>query len=302
MEFMRSWRTFLAVAKAKSFSDAARHLRLSQSAISQQIRQLEDLYRAPLFLRKQRGVELTLQGKIVEQTARQMIQSFEDSIDAVRATQNGLTGTLPLGASMTIAEYIVPTLLTLFRKSYSSSAVHLYTGNTEEIGKMLISGQLLVGLVEAPLYDSRIRQQPFLEDELGVIVPPHHTLSQRTAVQFRELFDDRLMIREDGSGTRAVLVSALANEGLSLRDFRVVLETNNPQTLKSLVLNGYGVSIMSTWAVKDETKSGELVFIPFASPSVKRSFLCAWMENASEDPLVSEFIALLNDRPLDRVL
>ena len=302
MDLMGSWRTFLIVAKAKNFSQAARTLRLSQSAISQQIKQLEDFYRTPLFLRKQRGVELTPAGKIVEQKAQQMIQLFEDSITDVKTAQGGLTGTLTIGASMTIAEYIAPSLLAIFRRIFPSISVHLYTGNTEEISKMLTDGHLLVGLVEAPLYDTRILQQPFLEDELGVIVPPRHSLSRRTSVQFHELLDDRLMIREAGSGTRAVLVSALAKEGLHLRDFRVVLESNNPQTLKSLVLNGYGISIMSTWAVREETKNGGLIFIPIANHAVKRSFMSAWMESASEDLLLSSFTTMLQDEHLKQML
>ncbi len=298
MDAMGPWRTFLAVAKEKNFTQAARYLRLSQSAVSQQIKQLEDLYRSPLFVRKQRGVKLTHQGKIVEQTALQMIQLFEESMANVKATQSGMVGTLKIGASMTIAEYIVPSLLSSFRSQYPSITVQLYTGNTEEISRMLTEGQLLVGLVEAPLFDTRISQMPFLEDELGVIVPPHHSLSHRESVSFHELLNDRLMIRESGSGTRAVLTAAIENEGLSLRDFRVVLESNNPQTLKSLVANGYGISIISTWVVREEEKNGELVFLPIASRSVKRAFMCAWMNGANEDPLLASFIELLTQDPL----
>lgn len=299
---MGIWRTFLAVAKEENFSRAARQLRVSQSAVSQQIRQLENVYRVPLFIRKQRGVELTVQGKIVAQMAEQMLRLFEDSIASVKAAPNGVVGVLKMGASMTIAEYIVPSLLSAFRAKHPAITVQLYTGNTEEINRMLTDGQLLIGLVEAPLYDTRVIQMPFLEDELGVIVPPHHSLSRRSSLQFHELLEDRLMIRESGSGTRTVLASALEQEGMHLRDFHVVLESNNPQTLKSLVIKGYGISIISTWVAREEARTGELVFIPIASRAVKRSFICAWMNGASESPLLGSFVDLLNEEPLRSLL
>ncbi len=298
MNILEPWRTFLTVAQEGSISHAARKLRVSQPAVSQQIKQLEQIYRTPLFDRRSRGMALTEAGSILQREAGRIDELIALSLEQVTAAADTQSGTLAIGASMTIAEYVVPTALTLFRKLRPLVRVKLFTGNSEEIGRQVANADLLVGLIEAPLFDTRIVSRAFLDDELGAIVSPRHSLAQRKNVLLRDLTGDRLLIRETGSGTRTVLEEALRAEDLSLRDFSVFLESNNPQTLKALVETGYGISIMSKWAVQDAVADGRVVFVPFANRAIKRSFLMSWLEKYQHDPLLTAFVQVLDQMNL----
>ncbi len=294
MNLTEPWRTFLAVAKEGSISRAARKLRVSQPAVSQQMKQLEQIYGTPLFDRRRKGMALTEAGRILQREASRINDLIVLSLEQVSDAADTQSGTLAVGASMTIAEYVVPTALAMFRRLRPLVRVRLFTGNSEEIGRQVANADLLIGLIEAPLYDTRIIQRAFLDDELGAIVSPRHSLAKRETLLLRDLTGDRLLVRETGSGTRTVLEEALRSEDLSLRDFSVFLESNNPQTLKALVESGYGISIMSKWAVQDAVADGRLVFVPFANRAVKRSFLMAWREEYQDDPLLVAFTQVLD--------
>ncbi len=300
MNVLEPWRTFLAVAEEGSISRAARKLRVSQPAVSQQMKQLEQIYRAPLFDRRRKGMALTEAGRILQRDASRIHDLIVLSQEQVSDAADTQSGTLAVGASMTIAEYVVPTALALFRRLRPLVKVRLFTGNSEEIGRQVANADLLIGLIEAPLYDTRIVQRAFLDDELGAIVSPRHSLAKRETLLLRDLTGDRLLVRESGSGTRTVLEEALRSEHLSLRDFSVFLESNNPQTLKALVESGYGISIMSRWAVQDAVADGRLVFVPFANRAVKRSFLMAWREEYQDDPLLTAFTEVLGQLNLPK--
>ncbi len=300
MNVLEPWRTFLVVAEEGSISRAARKLRVSQPAVSQQMKQLEQIYRAPLFDRRRKGMALTEAGRILQRDATRIHDLIVLSRELVSDATDTQSGTLAMGASMTIAEYVVPTALALFRRLRPLVKVRLFTGNSEEIGRQVANADLLIGLIEAPLYDTRIVQRAFLDDELGAIVSPRHSLANRETVLLSDLTGDRLLVRETGSGTRTVLEEALRSEDLSLRDFSVFLESNNPQTLKALVESGYGISIMSKWAVQDAVADGRLVFVPFANRAVKRSFLMAWREEYQDDPLLTAFTQVLGQLNLPK--
>ncbi|PWI56984.1 LysR family transcriptional regulator [Sulfoacidibacillus thermotolerans] len=289
------WKTFLAVADEQSISKAAVKLRLSQPAVSQQIKQLEVLYRTPLFLRRHRGISLTEAGRLLYEQATRIVSQIEESFDLVADATDRLAGTLTIGASMTIAEYVVPTALQRFRSVRPHVKVKLITGNTDDIGREVATGELSLGLVEAPLYDTRLIQEPFLTDELGVVMPTWHSLAHHTKISLTALQNDRLLIRESGSGTRSVFETALRLEGLSLRDFSIYLETNNPQALKALVESGYGISVMSKWAVRHEVTLRQLAFVPIESKAAKRNFLAVWHQSHSTDPLVTAFVEGLRE-------
>ncbi|MCY0893020.1 MAG: LysR family transcriptional regulator [Acidibacillus sp.] len=283
------WRTLVTVVDEKSVSKAALKLRISQPAVSQQLKQLESLYRTPLFIRGHRGLSLTEAGRTLYEEALQIIIHIDRSFELVENCSNRLAGTLAIGASMTIAEYVVPSALRRFRSVRPQVKVKLTTGNTDDIGRGITDGDLLLGLVEAPLYDTRLIQEPFLTDELGVVIPTWHSLRTRTSVALTELQNDRLLIRESGSGTRSVFEAALKMEGLDLRNFSIFLETNNPQTLKSLVESGYGISIMSKWAVRKELNMDQLAFVPIESKAAARNFSIVWHQSHSDDQLVQAF-------------
>ncbi len=291
------WRTFITVADAASVSRAATKLRVSQPAVSQQLKQLETLYRTTLFVRRHRGISLTAAGLILYDEAVQILNHVEHSFEQVNDAAVHATGVLTIGASMTIAEYVVPLALARFRAIRPKVKVKLITGNTDEISHGIANNNLLLGLVEAPLYDTRLTQEPFLTDELGLVIPTWHSLHNRSTVSLSELQTDRLLIRESGSGTRSVFEEALRLEGLTLRDFTIYLEANNPQALKALVEEGYGISIMSKWVVQQEVTMKRLAFIPIESKATKRNFLAVWHKSHSEDPLLNSFVEVL--RQLD---
>lgn len=261
-------RIFVAVAEREHVTQAARDLRLTQSAVSAAVTALEARYATRLFDRIGRRIELTDAGRLFLVEARTLLAQAA-AAEAVLADLAGLRrGSLAIAASQTVANYWLPPLLARFRAAHPGIAVRLALGNTETVAAQVAEARVDIGFVEGAVDDPVLAVTPVAEDELFLVVGPAIAVPARPTAE--ELTALRWVVREPGSGTRAILEAALAEFALSLGDLDIVLELPSNEAVRAAVEAGAGAAALSRLVVAASLRSGALRALDLALP--KRRF------------------------------
>lgn len=247
---------FRAVAEQLSFRKAADKLYLTQPAVSLQIKALEEDLGVQLFERAGSRISLTDSGKILLRYAWQTHTLLSDAEQEIAALCGEHAGKLTLGASTTIAQYVLPRLLIDFRKLHPRVTATLLSGNTEAIVHAVENQTVALGLIEGPPRSRDVKVQPFLVDELVLIVPAAHPWSQRASIPLAELVQAPLILRERGSGTRHVVELALEHHGIRRSALHIAMEFDATEGIKSAVEAGLGVGFVSRWALAKDSRLG----------------------------------------------
>jgi DNA-binding transcriptional LysR family regulator len=281
---------FRAVARHLSFRKAAEDLYLTQPAVSQQIKALEEDLGAQLFDRSGAHPSLSPAGKILLKHAERASNILARAEHELAALNGGDAGPLTLGASTTIAQYVLPGLLSEFCQTRPRVFPTLLSGNTEHIVSAVEDRSIALGFIEGPAHSRDVKVEPFLEDELNLIVPAAHEWAERASVMPAEIASAPLLMRERGSGTRQVLERALEHSGIKRRSLRVVMELDSTEAIKSAVEAGFGVGFISRWAVAKDMRLG-LTFkiVEVEGLRIRRSFLVASAKGAVPQPIAEEF-------------
>ena len=237
-----------------NFRKAAEQLFLTQPAVTLQIKALESDLGVRVFDRAGGKITLTRQGSVLLEYANKLANLASEA-ERQLGSDGSVSGELALGASTTIAQYVLPRLLGAFQNEYPKIQFSLHSGNTSEVVRRLLEGEVALGLIEGPARERGIRTEPFMEDELILIVPPSFDSSRLSPAQF--LATDLLM-REQGSGSRRVVELALEKAGFKLKAFHKVMELDSTEAIKSAVEAGLGVGFVSRWAIAKELELGTL--------------------------------------------
>ncbi len=267
----RRLQVFYTVARLLSFTKAAESLHMTQPAVTFQVRQLEEYFNTRLFDRTHNRISLTDAGERVYEYAAQIFELYAKMDNAVRDMTGEISGILIIGASTTIAEYMLPSLLGDFKKKYPDVNVHLKVSNSEGIVSMVENNDIDLGVVEAPVMNKNLVVEKCRNDRLVAIVPPQHGLADRKAVRFTDLLDHAFIAREEGSGTREVIEEYLAAAGIKPADLTVAMELGSPEAIKGAVEAGMGVSIVSEVTIHKELELGTLVALEL-DPPLERPF------------------------------
>jgi DNA-binding transcriptional LysR family regulator len=245
--------TFAAVAEHRNISRASVALHLSQPAVSGQLRQLQDEFGEPLYLRDGRGVRLTPAGEQLASYAARLRDTWRQAHayrDALRGMERG---TLRIGASTTPASYLLPYLIAAFQRRYPDVVLHTAGGNTSDIVGAL--GSLDIALIEGvvgPDLPPDTAVHPWREDEIVAIMPSPHPLAasgRGEGVSLAQLSAEPLVLREEGSGVRQLVERAFADAGLAVR---VVLEIASVEGVKEAVRAGMGIGFVSAMSMRHE--------------------------------------------------
>jgi len=247
---------FRAVAAQLSFRKAAEELYLTQPAVSLQIKALEEDLGVQLFERTGIRVSLTRAGEVLLRYAGQMHALSVEAQAAVAAAVGERSGELSLGASTTIAQYVLPRLLGEFRAQYPRISIGLISGNTEQIVHALEKKQIALGFIEGPARSRLVRTEPFLLDEMVLIVPAAHEWAERTSIPSSEIPRMPLVLRENGSGSRHVVEQALEDRGIRRASLKVSMELDSTEAIKSAVEAGLGVGFVSRCALAKDSRLG----------------------------------------------
>jgi len=267
----RRLQVFHTVAKLLSFTKAAEALHMTQPAVTFQVRQLEEQFNTRLFDRTHNRISLTRAGEVVQERAVKIFDLYAEMENAVRELTGEVSGSLIIGASTTIAEYMLPALLGDFKRHHPEIKLYLQVANTEGIVTMVENNDLDLGVVEAPVANKNLQVEVCRSDGLVAIVPPDHTLATRDKVTIQELMGYPYICREEGSGTRDVILDYLADNGMASEDLDIIMELGNPEAIKGAVEAGMGISIISSATIVKELRLGTLVSIPL-DPPLERPF------------------------------
>jgi DNA-binding transcriptional LysR family regulator len=267
----RRLQVFYTVARLLSFTKAAESLHMTQPAVTFQVRQLEEYFNTRLFDRTHNRISLTDAGERVYEYAAQIFDLYAKMDNAVRDMTGEISGILIIGASTTIAEYMLPSLLGDFKKKYPDVNVHLKVSNSDGIVHMVENNDIDLGVVEAPVMNKNLVVENCRNDRLVAIVPPRHALADRKKVKFKDLIDHAFIAREEGSGTREVIEEYLSESGIKPADMTIAMELGSPEAIKGAVEAAMGVSIVSEVTIHKELQLGTLVALEL-EPPLERPF------------------------------
>lgn len=265
---------FRAVAEQQSFRKAAEELYLTQPAVSQQIKTLEEELGAQLFDRSGRRIRLTEAGRLLLDHARQSCALLERAGDEIAALSGSFGGELALGASTTIAQYVLPGLMGEFCRTHPRVRPQLLSGNTEHIVEAVELGRVALGFIEGPPRSNGVTVEPFLRDELVLIAPLNKVWSKTKDLPVAELARLPLLLREHGSGTRRIVELALERKGLRVGALRIAMELDATESIKSAVEAGVGAGFVSRCAIAKDLRLGKSFrIVPVNGLKVERDLL-----------------------------
>ncbi|HEX7055395.1 MAG TPA: LysR family transcriptional regulator [Burkholderiales bacterium] len=291
----RRLQVFHAVAKQRSFTKAAETLFMTQPAVTFQIKQLEEQLNVRLFERGHGQVSLTDAGRVVFEYAERIL-ALSAELDARMKDLTGqVAGVLLIGASMTIADYLLPQVLGEFKTRFPSVVPRLLVANSETVQNQVAEHSLDIGFIEGESLLPSLVTEVCCEDELQLVCAPSHPLARHDAIAPAMLTAHAYISREPGSGTREVADRYLQKAGIAPDSLQPVMELGSPEALKGLVGTGFGFAIMSRATVVKETRLGELVGIPFR-PRMVRNLSAVYPKQKFHPRILASFIAFARQR------
>lgn len=288
---------FRAVAEQLSFRKAAEQLYLTQPAVSLQIKALEEELGVQVFDRTGAHIKLTPAGKVLLRYAEQVNSLFSQLERDIAALTGDNSGQLALGASTTIAQYVLPRLLGEFCKEHPRILPTLISGNTEQVVDAVEKQKVELGFIEGPARSRKVKSEPFLEDELVLIASTAHEWAERTFVSLSDLCSSPLLMRERGSGTRRVIEMALERHGIKRNLMHIVMELDSTEAIKSAVEAGLGVGFVSRWAIaKDLRLDSSFKIVEIEGIRIKREFLVTYLKGPGPQGSAHHFLRFLISR------
>jgi len=296
---LHSLRLFTAVAEAGGFTAAARQLHLSQPGLSKAVRQLERQVDAQLLVRSGAGVDLTEAGQMLLGHAR-LLFGEERAAEEALASRRGLgAGVLRFGSSLTVASYLLPRILGAFHARHPAVALTLVALNTRGVLDALLAHDVELAVVEGPLGSDRVEVSPWMEDALVAVAAPGHPLTRVKGLTAARLVKELFLIREEGAGTRTVVLAALRNRRLTPTR---LFEISENEVIKKLAAAGVGFAVLSRFAVEEELARGELAELRVVDLKLRRTLTWLQLKGRRLGPAAAELKALAEGpfRPVPR--
>ncbi len=287
-------RMFSTVVRSGSFSKAAEILNISQPAISKGVRDFELQVGCRLLNRSPKGVVPTPEGLALSRRAEALFaveRAAEEELSALRGLHNG---SLRIGASTTIATYMIPRYLGAFHRTFPGVDLQLISANTRDIVEQMVEQNIDIGLVEGPVDDRNLIAEPWRTDVMKLITAPDHAFAAAAEpIDPKRIEDEVLIVREPGSGSREVVTQALAARGIEVAR---TLEIGSTAAIKQVVAAGLGISIVSTVSVEDQTRLGRLKVLDLRGMIIERTLWQLKLPGRVAMPAARVFEKMLFDR------
>jgi DNA-binding transcriptional LysR family regulator len=287
----RQFEVFMAVAREKSFSRAARRIHSAQPTLSEHVSELERELGRKLFVRHGREVTLTEAGRVFAQYAARIVATVEGARQAMDELDGLSRGSLLIGASTTPGLYVVPGIVATFRARYPGIELKLQIANSLVIEGRVKDRELDLGIVGGhAVGPGEECLAAGLLDELVLIVPPGHAWAKRREIAPELLGEQPLLLREEGSATRSVTERALQRAGVK---FKTAMELDHTEAIKQSVMAGFGVAFVSLYAVRGEVATGRLCAVRLRGVRVRRHFHVIHHESRRVTASARAFMELL---------
>ena len=283
-------RTFIAVVECKNFTKASEKVNLSQPSVSIHIKNLEKFFGVELIIRsvKQKNIIITESGQLLYRRAKEMINLLEITKDEVLNLSNSVKGHLKIGATYTIGEYILPHFLGRFCSKYPEIEIEVDIGNTEEISRKVQDLQIDIGLIEGMGHMEEFKQTYFLKDELVLITPKTHELTQENLSNVA-LQEQKWITREIGSGLREYLDVFLTHHQIVPKS-KLIFGSN--YAIKEAVKNGLGIAMVSRYVAKDAILHDEVKMLTLEE-AYYRNFSYIVPQNLVSMKVIRVFLQML---------
>ncbi|MFH1079318.1 MAG: selenium metabolism-associated LysR family transcriptional regulator [Pseudomonadota bacterium] len=256
-----------------SFSRAAKKMHLSQPSLTKHIANLEAIIGMTVVRREKTGVVLTPEGKIVFDLAARILKLRDDAGEKIAGMQQNEAGVIAVAASTIPATYILPHVLSRFRKVHPGTRVTVQSADSEEVLNMILNGEKELGIIGKRPSRGKLETEPLWQDRLVLTVPAGHRWAGKPSVSLPEVMEEPFIVREKGSATRDILERYLKEQAnTDLANFRITAEFGSSAAVKEAVLAGLGVSILSIRAMTRELKLQLLKEVPVEDWRIERSF------------------------------
>lgn len=265
-------RVFVTAARTLSFSKCAAALNITQPAVSRHIGELEARYGMPLFTRGTSGVALTKAGGLLLSHAESLLSAYQKMDYDMELLSQTSQGRLSIGASTTIAMYLLPPVLASFMELSGGVEVSMLSGNSENVEQWLRDGTVDIGFVENASRRPWLHYEPLMADELVLVAGTHGRNGTLESVTPEELRGLPLVLREKGSGTREIIERALNRRGIRVEDLNVVIELSSTEAIKSFVRSSDTLAIVSVIALHRELADGSLSIVDIDGVDMPREF------------------------------
>jgi DNA-binding transcriptional LysR family regulator len=263
-------RIFVEVAERQHLTQAADVLALTPSAVSASIRVLEERYGTRLFDRVGRRIEVNEMGRIFLVEAKATLSRARAAELTLSELGGLMRGTLTVQASQTIASYWLPPLLVKFRQTYPLIEINLTVGNTENVARSILDGDAVLGFIEGKIDEPDLEILAIDEDKIIAVVAPEHPWAGKKRITPKDLLTGKWILREPGSGTRSAFKALLDSNGINIDDLQVELTLPSNEAVRSAVMTGKYVTVVSELVVSSHLKAGLLVKVNIELP--RRSF------------------------------
>jgi DNA-binding transcriptional LysR family regulator len=286
-------KVFYTVSKNKSFTKAAAELFITQPAITKHIKHLEEELGVMLFERRGSFIEITTAGKILHKYASEIFQLYQEARFEIGTLKNQYLGNLRLGASTTIAQYLISPVLASFYEKFPKTELSLLNGNTELIVNAVLDKNIDLGIVEGRKQQAGLKYTDFMEDELVPVVKAGSRFSHKDIIELEDLKQIPLIMREYGSGTLEVIEGALKEQGVKLSNLPVIMNLGSTESIKSFLEHSNALSFFSPRAVQKEVTKGDLKILTINGFKISRRFSFVHLQG-QQDSLSTAFMRFAN--------
>jgi DNA-binding transcriptional LysR family regulator len=286
-------KVFRVVAELLNYRRAAEELHLTQPAVTSQIRSLEEGLGITLFDRIGRETSLTPAGATLLQYVRQIEAVANDAIAALAPFGGQQGAELSIGASHTIAVYLLPKLLTQLLREWPRMKIHVIGGSTNEVLQALTAHQIAIGLIEAPAHRPDLKVEVFGEDELTLIVKPDHRWASKETVNAAELVQEPILLREVGSGMRQFVEEYLERNGVLRQQLRTVVDLNSTEGIVAAVEVGLGIGFVPYMSIEKSLALGTVKAIQLDNGPIRRQLSIVLLNGPDPRGLAGQLVDLL---------
>lgn len=286
--------SLIKVYECGSFISAAKQLSITQPAVSQQIKALEQELNVKIFERSSGKLIVTKAGEKVIRCAQRMV-GLQNMLEQELRNDREMIDHLTVGITHTAESNPIAEALAKYCSENNGITIKIVTMPINNLYKMLLSYELDFAIVEDRIRDSALKFLPLDTDYLVLAVSPNHPFARRNMITLNELKKERLILRLPNSGTRNLFVAHLESNNMNINDFNVILELDNVSTIKDLIRRDFGVSILPKSACLDELKKKKISVLPIENLSMMREINIAYPSDFSQTEILHGIIQAYND-------
>lgn len=284
---------FLSVAEKLSFSKAAEDLFISQPAVTKHIKELESKLNITLFERKGNKIYLTEAGELTYRYLKEIRQQYRELEFELGRLNDTFKGTLRIGASSTIAQYLIPKAIAAFHKRYPKFELFMFNGNSFEMEHKLLANEIDLALVENESSQSNIKYLDFLDDEIVAVTGANSVYSKLKMITIADFQQIPIVLRENGSGTLEVIRNALSRHNVNLESLNIFIHLGSTEAIKNFLPDFEGIALVSERSLEKELLLKSLVRVNISKLAIHRNFRIA-MRQGNEPLSAKLFINYLN--------